>query len=46
MHPLSLLIFWLVLGRDFQMANVDASVGQERTLTPLLDRGRRLSRSA
>jgi ACS family hexuronate transporter-like MFS transporter len=35
MHPLSLLIFWLVLGRDFKMADVDAVLDTNRISKPL-----------
>jgi ACS family hexuronate transporter-like MFS transporter len=35
MHPLSLLIFWLVLGRDFQMADVDAALETDKISKPL-----------
>jgi ACS family hexuronate transporter-like MFS transporter len=35
MHPLSLLIFWLVLGRNFRMADVDAVLETNRISRPL-----------
>ncbi|HTK48958.1 MAG TPA: MFS transporter [Gemmatimonadaceae bacterium] len=35
MHPLSLLIFWLVLGRNFRMADVDAVLETNRISKPL-----------
>jgi MFS transporter, ACS family, hexuronate transporter len=35
MHPLSLLIFWLVLGRDFKMADVDAVIETNKISRPL-----------
>jgi ACS family hexuronate transporter-like MFS transporter len=39
MHPLSLLIFWLVLGRDFKMADVDAVLHTNRISKPLVAAG-------
>jgi len=39
MHPLSLLIFWLVLGRDFKMADVDAVLDTNRVSRPLIIAG-------
>jgi ACS family hexuronate transporter-like MFS transporter len=39
MHPLSLLIFWLVLGRNFQMADVDAVLDTNRISKPLAAAG-------
>jgi len=39
MHPLSLLIFWLVLGRDFRMADVDATLDTNRISKPLAGAG-------
>jgi MFS transporter, ACS family, hexuronate transporter len=39
MHPLSLLIFWLVLGRDFKMANVDAVLETNKVSRPLIMAG-------
>jgi len=35
MHPLSLLIFWLVLGKNFTMANVDAVIDTNKVSRPL-----------
>jgi ACS family hexuronate transporter-like MFS transporter len=39
MHPLSLLIFWLVLGRDFKMADVDAVLDTSTVSRPLAAAG-------
>ena len=39
MHPLSLLIFWLVLGRDFKMADVDAVLDTSKVSRPLAAAG-------
>ena len=39
MHPLSLLIFWLVLGRNFQMADVDAALDTNKISKPLATAG-------
>ena len=39
MHPLSLLIFWLVLGRNFQMADVDAVLDTNKISKPLAAAG-------
>jgi MFS transporter, ACS family, hexuronate transporter len=39
MHPLSLLIFWLWLGANFRVANVDAPPDRMRTHGPLLIAG-------
>ena len=39
MHPLSILIFWLVLGRDFKMANVDAVLETNKVSRPLIMAG-------
>jgi MFS transporter, ACS family, hexuronate transporter len=39
MHPLSLLIFWLVLGRDFKMADVDTVLDTSRVSRPLVAAG-------
>jgi ACS family hexuronate transporter-like MFS transporter len=39
MHPLSLLIFWLVLGRDFKMADVDTALDTTKISKPLASAG-------
>ena len=39
MHPLSLLIFWLVLGDNFRMADVDAVLDTNRISKPLASAG-------
>jgi ACS family hexuronate transporter-like MFS transporter len=39
MHPLSLLIFWLVLGRDFKMADVDTVLDTSKVSRPLVGAG-------
>ena len=39
MHPLSLLIFWLVLGKNFTMANVDAVIDTNKVSRPLMMAG-------
>ncbi|MDB4883641.1 MAG: hypothetical protein JWL95_2407, partial [Gemmatimonadetes bacterium] len=39
MHPLSLLIFWFTLGRDFKMAEVDTLQDMTRKSQPLIVAG-------
>jgi ACS family hexuronate transporter-like MFS transporter len=39
MHPLSLLIFWFTLGRNFEMADVDKVLNMDRKSKPLIIAG-------
>jgi ACS family hexuronate transporter-like MFS transporter len=39
MHPLALLIFWLVLGRDFKMAQIDGVLDMTKKSQPLIIAG-------
>jgi ACS family hexuronate transporter-like MFS transporter len=39
MHPLSLLIFWFTLGKDFKMAEVDTLLDMSKKSRPLIIAG-------
>jgi MFS transporter, ACS family, hexuronate transporter len=39
MHPLALLVFWFVLGRDFKMAEVDTLLDMTKKSRPLIIAG-------